>query len=85
MLLFFIYQFWLLNRWTCHFVLNVTGEGALAGAEKFTLYHRAFVSPFICLFYIKTEKGLRLLMVWSDMCDDTSYRHLCRLLLANKG
>ncbi|WP_326515449.1 MULTISPECIES: protein YgfX [unclassified Shewanella] len=84
MLLFFTAQFWKLNCWKCQFILNVAGEGSLAGVEKFTLYKRAFVSPFICLFYIETEKGLSLLMVWADMCDDISYRHLCRLLLTKK-
>jgi len=81
MLLFFIYQCWKLNRWTCKFVLNALGEGSLADHGKFTLCKRAFVSPFVCLFYIQTDKEQRLITVWSDMCDDTSYRHLCRLLL----
>jgi toxin CptA len=85
MLLFFTYQLRLLNHWKCHFMLNGIGEGSLVGGDKFTLCNRAFVSPFVCVFYIQTVKGQKLFMVWSDMCDDTSYRHLCRLLLANKA
>lgn len=81
MLLFFIYQFWKLNRWTCKFSLNAVGEGHLTDHGKFTLYKRAFVTPFVCFFYIQTDKEQRLIIIWSDMCDDTSYRHLCRLLL----
>ncbi|GGJ01556.1 DUF1434 domain-containing protein [Shewanella hanedai] len=85
MLIFFIYQFRQLNHWKCHFVLNVTGEGALVGGGKFTLCKTSFVSPFVSAFYIQERKGQSLMMVWSDMCDDNNYRHLCRLLLAKKA
>ncbi|WP_394391979.1 protein YgfX [Shewanella woodyi] len=85
MLLFFIHQFLQLKSWHCQFVLNGAGEGRLQGEERFKLTQKAFVSPFICLFYIEADEKLTLMIVWSDMCDDTSYRNLCRLLLASKG
>ncbi|ABV35751.1 conserved hypothetical protein [Shewanella sediminis HAW-EB3] len=88
-LLFFSYQFWSLNHWRCRFSLNVKGEGSLdemiRGERKtFELSGRRIVTPFVSLFYIRTVSEKRLIIVWSDMLDDTSYRHLCRLLLTKK-
>jgi len=90
LLLFFGFQFWSLKYWACHFSLNVKGEGRLSVAkisdrEKFVLSGRRVVTPFASLFYIQTDSDKRLIIVWADMLDDTSYRHLCRLLLSNKN
>ncbi|RTR34683.1 protein YgfX [Shewanella atlantica] len=87
LVLFFCYQFWSLKHWRCRFSLNVKGEGSLDEnnrSESFELVGRRLVTPFVSLFYIQTDSGKRLIIVWSDMLDDTSYRHLCRLLLAQK-
>ncbi|QFU21695.1 hypothetical protein FS418_07300 [Shewanella sp. YLB-09] len=98
-LVFFIYQFWRLNRWTCKFSLVSTGDGRViyptvnqlnsdcdeAYFEKFTLIKKPVVTPFVVQFYIQIEEGnrssKRMMFVWADMLDDTSYRNLCRLLL----
>ncbi|RTR39031.1 hypothetical protein EKG38_08865 [Shewanella canadensis] len=90
LVLFFSYQFWSLNHWRCRFSLNAKGEGSLdernnSERESFVLSGRRFVTPFVSLFYIQTDSSKRLIIVWSDMLDDTSYRHLCRLLLSNKS
>ncbi|WP_299794103.1 protein YgfX [uncultured Shewanella sp.] len=87
--LFLSYQLWSLNHWRCKFSLDVRGEGRLdnrRGDEsvKFKLAGRRVVTPFASLFYLQTDRDKRLLIVWADMLDDTSYRHLCRLLLAQK-
>ncbi len=51
--------------------------------DKFQLILRPIVTPFILLFYIRIEgsRKKRLMIVWADMLNDTSFRHLCRLLL----
>ncbi len=55
--------------------------------EKFTLVMNPIVTPLVVFFYVHTQDmsvgHRRLVIVWADMLDDTSYRHLCRLLLAN--
>ncbi|SQH75589.1 conserved membrane protein of unknown function [Shewanella benthica] len=55
--------------------------------EKFTLILSPIVTPLVVFFYVHTQDmhvGHRhLVIIWADMLDDTSYRHLCRLLLAN--
>lgn len=55
--------------------------------EKFTLVLNPIVTPLVVFFYINTQDmsvgRRRLVIIWADMLDDTSYRHLCRLLLSN--
>ncbi|MEI6858647.1 MAG: protein YgfX [Shewanella sp.] len=55
--------------------------------EKFTLVLSPLVTPLVVFFYIHTEDinvgHRRLVIIWADMLDDTSYRHLCRLLLSD--
>lgn len=55
--------------------------------EKFTLVMNPIVTPLVVFFYVHSQDmrvgHRRLVIVWADMLDDTSYRHLCRLLLAN--
>ena len=56
-------------------------------SEKFTLVMSPIVTPLVVFFYVHTQDmpvgHRRLVIVWADMLDDTSYRHLCRLLLTN--
>lgn len=56
-------------------------------AKKFILVMSPIVTPLVVFFYVRTQDmkvdHKRLVIIWADMLDDTSYRHLCRLLLAN--
>jgi len=94
---FFLYQFWQLSRWECGFSLDVSGVGTLTVCadlgKKFALRARQIVTPFVCLMFIELDsdseawwhnRDKRLIIIWSDMLDDTDYRHLCRLLLTCK-
>nr|WP_258405010.1 protein YgfX [Shewanella psychrotolerans] len=49
--------------------------------EKSYRLKRLWISPFVVLFQMTVEQEKHLIVVWRDMLDDTSYRHLCRLLL----
>ncbi|BAJ00901.1 protein YgfX [Shewanella violacea] len=59
----------------------------IADKVKFTLVSGPIVTPLVVFFYIRTQDmevgHRRLVIIWADMLEDTSYRHLCRLLLAN--
>ncbi|MGX9461950.1 protein YgfX [Shewanella sp. A14] len=81
-------HFWRkISRWRCVFTLGDKGAGSLLLGvntlpHKVTLTKKAFVSPLLCVIYLQQQTGeQRLLLVWSDMLDDTAYRNLCRLLL----
>ncbi|MPY23291.1 hypothetical protein FM037_21700 [Shewanella psychropiezotolerans] len=56
--------------------------------EKFTLVMSPIVTPLVIFFYVHTQDmnvgHRRLVIIWADMLDDTSYRHLCRLLLTDR-
>lgn len=75
---------WRLQQWHFRFALNSKGEGRLASGEHFGVLRRTWVTPFICLMYIKVDQQIRLIPLWADMFDDVEYRHLCRLLLQAK-
>lgn len=92
---FFIYQFWQLSRWKYQFMLDDAGKGILSVTESvlslsdlsqlhFTQQRSAIVTPLCCLLFLEMTADNRqikmILPVWRDMLDDTSYRHLCRLL-----
>jgi toxin CptA len=92
---FFIYQFWQLSRWKYQFTLDDAGQGILSVTESvpsasdinqqhFTQQRSAIVTPLFCLLFLEMTADNRqikmILPVWRDMLDDTSYRHLCRLL-----
>jgi toxin CptA len=88
MLIFFGHRLWQLQGWRCSFMLDEQGEGILGGANRFQLNPNPWVTPFACVFCVslcdeslaKTGRK-RSLIIFRDMLDDTSYRHLCRLLL----
>lgn len=81
MLALFIGQFIKLKHWQCSLTLNSWGEGLLNGDIRFQVVGKVWVTPLCCFFYIESDKGRDWLLLWRDMFDDTSYRHLCRLLL----
>ncbi|WP_350355260.1 protein YgfX [Shewanella mesophila] len=78
---FFIYQWFSLKHWHLNFWLDESGKGAFVDREKNYLLKRLWISPFVVLFQMRAEQEKHLIIVWRDMLDDTSYRHLCRLLL----
>lgn len=87
---FFIQQFWQLPQWHWQFSLDDRGQGVVEAQgdepENIALvqYRPAIVTPLLCiLFLVKDPQNQAVkvvLPVWVDMLDDTSYRHLCRLL-----
>ncbi|MCE9679056.1 hypothetical protein LZP69_07670 [Shewanella sp. AS1] len=83
--------FWVDEAGRCAFIPSRTIElvtepdNGSANALK-TLW----VSPWLVVFHLNVkansgentrEPRKHLILVWRDMLDDTSYRHLCRLLL----
>jgi toxin CptA len=88
-ILIFIFEWRRVSRWRCLLSLGNKQAGTLlygveGQSDNVRLCKKPFISPLLCIIflqYTKTEER-RLLLVWSDMVDDTAYRTLCRLLLS---
>ncbi|QQX81449.1 hypothetical protein JK628_06190 [Shewanella sp. KX20019] len=78
---YFSWQFWQLKHWSCQFILSAEGNGRLNQKQGFVIKGKPMITPFALMFDIQCETEVKRLVVWADMLDDTSYRHLCRLLL----
>lgn len=81
------YLLWSHHHWFCHFSLNQNGSGMLDSNQAFVINTRPFITAFVSIIYIEITQPnankVAMIWVWSDMLDDTSYRHLCRLLTQN--
>ncbi|MCL1050227.1 hypothetical protein L2755_11385 [Shewanella abyssi] len=78
---YFSWQFWQLKYWSCQFILSAKGNGRLNQKHGFVIRGKPIITPFALMFDIQCGTEVKRLLVWADMLDDTSYRHLCRLLL----
>ncbi|KVX03416.1 protein YgfX [Shewanella frigidimarina] len=86
----FAYRWRSVSRWHCLLTLGDKKTGTLVqrgngSSNKIILTKRAFISPLLCVIFLQhLQTGdNRILLVWSDMLDDTAYRNLCRLLLSH--
>ncbi len=79
--IFFIMQWHRLKHWSFQFLIDGSGLVSCNGTRVKYQLKRLWISPFILAFQLHNEKQKRLVLVWRDMLDDTSYRHLCRHLL----
>ncbi|MFT6131673.1 MAG: toxin CptA [Shewanella sp.] len=89
-IIIFFYSWRRVSSWRCLLTLGDKGAGTLLQGEngslnKITLTKKPFISPLMCIIYLQhLQTGEnRVLLVWSDMLDDTAYRNLCRLLLSH--
>ncbi|MBB1439260.1 hypothetical protein H5202_11325 [Shewanella sp. SG41-4] len=86
----FVYSWRSLSNWRCLLTLGDKGSGTLLQGEngslnKIILTKKPFISPLLCVIFLQQAQtgDNRILLVWSDMLDDTAYRNLCRLLLSH--
>jgi toxin CptA len=90
-MLIFVFEWRRLSHWRCLFSLGNKRAGTLlygtgVQASNISLSKKAFICPLVCIIFLQVSKSgdQRLLLVWSDMLDDTAYRDLCRLLLSHQ-
>ena len=81
----FIYCWRRLSGWSCVLSLEDNGSGTLtvdAINHSIMLSRKAMISPLFCVVFLHNTHtdSAQMLVVWSDMLDDTHYRNLCRLL-----
>ncbi|MDO6773797.1 MULTISPECIES: protein YgfX [unclassified Shewanella] len=91
-LAFFVAHLLALRHWRCQFSLLDASKGKLSQGQEFQLWRSSIVTVFAAVMFIELdvldERGVatrgkrQLLIVWSDMLDDSSYRNLCRQLIA---
>jgi toxin CptA len=89
-ILIFVFRWRRVSRWRCLLALGNKQAGTLlygvvGQAANINFSKKPFISPLLCVIFLQyTKTGQRrLLLVWSDMLDDTAYRTLCRLLLSH--
>jgi len=89
-ILIFVFGWRKISRWRCLLSLGNKRAGTLlydvmGQPQNIRLSKKPFISPLLCVIFLQyTKTGEnRLLLVWSDMLDDTGYRTLCRLLLSH--
>ncbi|WP_144210184.1 protein YgfX [Shewanella donghaensis] len=89
-LAFFSIHLYALKSWHCQFYLDENGQGSISIGilenHAFEFWRSPIVTVFAAAMFIEVQKGesrsRQLLIVWSDMFDDSSYRNLCRQLLS---
>lgn len=89
-LVFFAIHLFTLKNWHCQFSLEENGQGTILignlRGNEFEFWRSPIVTVFAAAMFIEVQKGeschRQLLIVWSDMFDDSSYRNLCRQLLS---
>ncbi|MCG9695937.1 hypothetical protein L1D21_03060 [Shewanella sp. Isolate11] len=79
--IFFILQWLKLKLWSFEFWVDEAGQASCDQLDAPCQIKLLWISPLILVFQLRDLKRKRLVLVWRDMLDDTSYRHLCRLLL----
>ncbi|WP_028762737.1 protein YgfX [Shewanella colwelliana] len=77
------WQFYQLKTWHCSFWIDEAGKAGLSKPNISCQLKRFWVSPFAVVFQLENDQSSHFVIVWRDMLDDTSYRHLCRLVLAH--
>lgn len=78
---YFSVRLWRLRYWQLEFWLAGNGGGQFETGDSFDVAEPVMVTPWLVSFSCQLPTGFRRLYLFSDMFDDTDYRHLCRLLL----